>query len=800
MGWMKKFVMKKNMSSGTHVTEDSSSTQVPDTSEVQPTHDDQEVSFEVNDDDDQEDPIPEEENEPSNSTRTRWLVEVIDNKGIVKYEQLSIQDVWVFPLGTRVVVPFNELNQHIGNAGGLLSSFLGIIGRNFRWLPLSYKNWRDVPKDSKNEVYHNQIQAKFVVNDDAHKHNILKSVSKTWKDGRAKLYHFINRDKTLTKEVIAKVPDGISREHWASFVDYRMSAKTMDKILSYESSGNSSYEVSQFDSLAMALGSQERSGRVRGMGLGPTPSQVFGVYARSHHGGTRSTDPSYSELQNELARMRKAMDESEERNRRMEAKMVENDERNRRMDATIAMLLERFRGQLPMLKTRSLRKVIHIMASKRQSNSSEIPVQEKRRRHEDTKQNTDGNDMKEPDLCMCTCTCTCSVGIDYSRIESIIRRVVRNNNRLLPNESGVIYELRFINEPKETYFTHRKILSENEDAVQIAVYDVASKCIVKDGPFSSIKIEICAVDGDFGSNLNWSSEEFNSNILRPREGKKAILKGDHITMTLKDGIGFISELEFIDNSCWVRTGKFRLAAKCKDPNINIREAITKPFIVKDKRGEAFKKRPQPDLNDKVWCLRNIGIGGNLHKQLSQAGIETVKDLMRLYTINNTSTSTLKEKFGRYKWEDIIKHGKECVMNDNEHYIYNAPHTQTSLVFNSIYEVEKVSFRAQNYRSPQTLNSDEKEWVELVKQEAYKNQKDFIPIELKELAINPQVQVEDFCGASSSRADHPQFDDVQLSTLLEQTLDWESPLWEQPNTFNPEEFKYSDETLQERPTH
>ncbi|KAF7839260.1 protein PFC0760c [Senna tora] len=107
----------------------------------------------------------------------------------------------------------------------------------------------------------------------------------------------------------------------------------IDKILCYESSGNSSYEVSQFDSLAMALGSQERSGRVRGMGLGPTPSQGFGVSARSHHGGTRSIDPSYSEMQNELARMRKAMDESEERNRRMEA--------------TIAMLLERFGGQLP---------------------------------------------------------------------------------------------------------------------------------------------------------------------------------------------------------------------------------------------------------------------------------------------------------------------------------------------------------------------------------------------------------------------------------------------------------------------
>ncbi|KAF7831406.1 LOB domain-containing protein 18-like [Senna tora] len=139
----------------------------------------------------------------------------------------------------------------------------------------------------------------------------------------------------------------------------------IDKILSYESSGNSSHEVPQFDSLAMALGSEERSGRVRGMGLGPTPSQVFRVHVRSHHGCTRSTDPSYLELQNELARMRKAMDESEERNRRMEAKMLENDERNCRMEATIAMLLERFGGQLSSEQVGLQNNEPRIMAMKR---------------------------------------------------------------------------------------------------------------------------------------------------------------------------------------------------------------------------------------------------------------------------------------------------------------------------------------------------------------------------------------------------------------------------------------------------
>lgn len=71
-----------------------------------------------------------------------------------------------------------------------------------------------------------------------------------------------------------------------------------DKIESFESSSSVSRNISTDDSLARALGRPEHCGRVRGLGLGPFPSQVFGRGNRSY-GGTSSTS-SVRVLQNKV--------------------------------------------------------------------------------------------------------------------------------------------------------------------------------------------------------------------------------------------------------------------------------------------------------------------------------------------------------------------------------------------------------------------------------------------------------------------------------------------------------------------
>ncbi|XP_027941159.1 uncharacterized protein LOC114194956 [Vigna unguiculata] len=129
-------------------------------------------------------------------------------------------------------------------------------------------------------------------------------------------------------------PKGIDRDQWASFIDYRLNSKTKEKecgqkvsrgevwiathkhangtfvsdeareigekIQSYESklSTSQSKDVSSTDSLAFAFGSQEHCGRVRGLGLGPCPSKVFGFNAHSYSGAS-SSFPSYTQLQNQ---------------------------------------------------------------------------------------------------------------------------------------------------------------------------------------------------------------------------------------------------------------------------------------------------------------------------------------------------------------------------------------------------------------------------------------------------------------------------------------------------------------------
>ncbi|XP_047178510.1 uncharacterized protein LOC124845452 [Vigna umbellata] len=101
----------------------------------------------------------------------------------------------------------------------------------------------------------------------------------------------------------------------------------MEKIEAYEStiSSTQSKEISSSDSLARALGIKEHCGRVRDLGLGPCPSKVFGVHARSH-GGSSSTSVSNVELQTQVSSLTTQVNE---------------------MKAVISLLLQNYPGQLP---------------------------------------------------------------------------------------------------------------------------------------------------------------------------------------------------------------------------------------------------------------------------------------------------------------------------------------------------------------------------------------------------------------------------------------------------------------------
>lgn len=148
-------------------------------------------------------------------------------------------------------------------------------------------------------------------------------------------------------------------------------------------------------------------------------------------------------------------------------------------------------------------------------------------------------------------------------------------------------QLQFENSICLPVFTGARIEGEDGSNLRISLVDALTGKVVSTGPESSAKVEIVVLEGDFEEESEtWMPEEFKSNIVREREGKKPLLTGD-VILYLKDGIGMVGEISYTDNSSWTRSRRFRLGARVVDnfDGVGIREAKTESFIVRDHRGE-----------------------------------------------------------------------------------------------------------------------------------------------------------------------------------------------------------------------
>jgi hypothetical protein len=105
----------------------------------------------------------------------------------------------------------------------------------------------------------------------------------------------------------------------------------------------------------------------------------------------------------------------------------------------------------------------------------------------------------------------------------------------------------------------------------------------------SAKIKIVVLDGDFNRDNEdcWTSEDFRRHIVRPRDRAGAVLTGG-LELSLKNGEADLRDATFIDNSKFMRSGKFRLGVMIVDQlDERVQEGITEPFTVKDRRGEGI---------------------------------------------------------------------------------------------------------------------------------------------------------------------------------------------------------------------
>jgi len=164
----------------------------------------------------------------------------------------------------------------------------------------------------------------------------------------------------------------------------------------------------------------------------------------------------------------------------------------------------------------------------------------------------------------------------------------RNIGKEIGSSESKSLKLLFANNLSLPVFTGARIEGEEGPVLKVVLMDTLTGKIVNSGPESSSRVEIVVLEGDFDGDEgeNWTPEEFKTNIVREREGKKPLLTGD-VLLNLKEGICLVGEISFTDNSSWTRSRKFRLGVRAVDnfDGTSIRESKTESFIVRDHRGE-----------------------------------------------------------------------------------------------------------------------------------------------------------------------------------------------------------------------
>ncbi|KAK3014583.1 hypothetical protein RJ639_009816 [Escallonia herrerae] len=348
-----------------------------------------------------------------------------------------------------------------------------------------------------------------------------------------------------------------------------------------------------------------------------------------------------------------------------------------------------------------------------------------------------------------------------SSLEPILRRVVSEeveralaklgpgklNGRVSPKRlegpDGRNLELQFRSKLSLPLFTGGKVEGERGAAIHVVLVDSSTGHLVTSGAESSAKLDVVVLEGDFNNEDDdgWTQEEFESHVVKEREGKRPLLTGD-LQVILKEGVGTVGELTFTDNSSWIRSRKFRLGLKVASgfcEGIRIREAKTDAFTVKDHRGELYKKHYPPALNDEVWRLEKIGKDGSFHKRLNKSGIYTVEDFLRLVVrdsqrLRNILGSGMSNKM----WEVLVEHSKTCIMSGKLYVYYPDDVRNVGVVFNNIYELSGLIAGGQYY-SADSLSESQKVYVDTLVKKAYDNWMHVVEYDGKSLLSSKQVK-------------------------------------------------------------
>ncbi|KAK2416747.1 hypothetical protein QL285_039115 [Trifolium repens] len=154
-----------------------------------------------------------------------------DDDGNVRQKSVEVKDLIPNKVGFKVQTIWNDDHQPVGEAAGLLSGYIGFLASSDELLPIMYPKWPKVSSAKKDLIYDNNIKAKFVVSDTNkfHKKWICTSLGKRWRERRCFLFNKYYDWALIVEQNIEQFPPEVTKDHWAMYLNYRLSPDTMAK-------------------------------------------------------------------------------------------------------------------------------------------------------------------------------------------------------------------------------------------------------------------------------------------------------------------------------------------------------------------------------------------------------------------------------------------------------------------------------------------------------------------------------------------------------------------------------------------
>ncbi|RYR73112.1 hypothetical protein Ahy_A02g007428 [Arachis hypogaea] len=321
----------------------------------------------------------------------------------VKPTRLSVREAMERPNGRRI--PIGDKAGLLSGVLGLLGSDYGkfSIGKE-SWHKVTTKDkvYNECVKIKiyiPFQIFHFDEDSKGSI-----KKYIWKSMGRSWKETRLGLYNAFYEPTFTFEQNIEHHPPEIDREHWKKFLEYRAKPETKEKckknatnrskqlythtgdsksfawrmeeeskegesveesygsqckkndgsymndearaigvkrIEEIEQQDESSRVLSQNDSIAQVFG-KEKSGRVRGVGFGLTPTQLFGL--NSHAPGNRVE---VEEIQRKLFALQAELEGEKLKRKAMEDEAAADKKKMQAMKRALIYLFQRQGEELP---------------------------------------------------------------------------------------------------------------------------------------------------------------------------------------------------------------------------------------------------------------------------------------------------------------------------------------------------------------------------------------------------------------------------------------------------------------------